>query len=512
MAEILVAEGQRVRAGDQLMVIHGDPGTGKNRDRIVKATQDGVVRNLRVRAHQRVTRGDPLLQIISGEGRPFAELRLPADAIGSIAPGQGVNLALDAYPSETFGTVKARIVSISSRRIERSGTAGPLYVYRVKISAPGTMDHGPGSQAGAAAGDVGDGADHHHEASPAGMAGGSARSGHEPVIGALDFAMWRRKRIRLIRQTEAAECGLASFAMIANYHGLDVDLASLRPRLRPSFRGSTLKWLMDVADVMGFTARALRVDLDGLAGLELPAISPLEHEPFRRFGERQGWKGADPRSGRTVPLDTTGPIVRSLHRGGARTAAGAGFRAVEPAPAPSNLAIVAAGGGPRASARPNAVAEPPSRGDPVDIALLSATRDRCGHADRGPKPVVDPGAGVRSGRASECGRLVAAFIRPALRRHVDGLWHCRQCRAAAVQAAGGLVREATCRGHPVPFPIDPADPAAGNAKRRRNADRRVACSPDARRDVLLQRSPDDGRARRARAYPADPLRFLSVAA
>jgi membrane fusion protein len=133
MAEILVVDGQRVRAGDQLMVIHGDPGTGKNRDCVVKATQDGIVRNLRVRARQRVTRGHPLLQIISGEGRPFAELRLPADAIGSIAPGQGVNLALDAYPSETFGTVKARIVGISSRRIERSGTAGPLYVYLVKI-------------------------------------------------------------------------------------------------------------------------------------------------------------------------------------------------------------------------------------------------------------------------------------------------------------------------------------------------------------------------------------------
>lgn len=90
--------------------------------------------------------------------------------------------------------------------------------------------------------------------------------------GGLDFRMWRRRRICLIRQTEAAECGLASFAMIANYHGLDVDLASLRPRLRTSSRGSTLKWLMDVADLMGFAARALRIDPDGLGSLHLPAI------------------------------------------------------------------------------------------------------------------------------------------------------------------------------------------------------------------------------------------------
>lgn len=92
------------------------------------------------------------------------------------------------------------------------------------------------------------------------------------MSGGLDLRMWRRRRVRLVRQTEAAECGLAAFAMIANYHGLDIDLGSLRPRLRPSFRGSTLKWLMDVADTMGFATRALRVDLDGLASLHLPAI------------------------------------------------------------------------------------------------------------------------------------------------------------------------------------------------------------------------------------------------
>ena len=33
---------------------------------------------------------------------------------------------------------------------------------------------------------------------------------------------------RLVRQTEAAECGLACLATIASHFGLDVDMASLR--------------------------------------------------------------------------------------------------------------------------------------------------------------------------------------------------------------------------------------------------------------------------------------------
>ncbi len=36
----------------------------------------------------------------------------------------------------------------------------------------------------------------------------------------------------LIRQTEAAECGLACLAMVANHHGYETDLASLRRRRR----------------------------------------------------------------------------------------------------------------------------------------------------------------------------------------------------------------------------------------------------------------------------------------
>lgn len=80
------------------------------------------------------------------------------------------------------------------------------------------------------------------------------------------------KRIVPVRQNEAAECGLASLAMVANWHGHDVDLAMLRQRFAVSARGMTLRQLMQTADGMQLLARPLKLDLGGLALLNLPAI------------------------------------------------------------------------------------------------------------------------------------------------------------------------------------------------------------------------------------------------
>lgn len=88
----------------------------------------------------------------------------------------------------------------------------------------------------------------------------------------LDLGMLRRKRVQLIRQTEVAECGLASLAMIANYHGMDVDLGTLRRRFQPSVRGAPLKSLIAVADSLGLTPRAVKLPLEQLGNLHVPAI------------------------------------------------------------------------------------------------------------------------------------------------------------------------------------------------------------------------------------------------
>ncbi|MCU0906276.1 MAG: peptidase domain-containing ABC transporter [Rhodobacteraceae bacterium] len=81
-----------------------------------------------------------------------------------------------------------------------------------------------------------------------------------------------RPRIRLVRQNELAECGLACLAMVVGYHGLDTDLATLRRRFPPSPRGTALRTLMEVADRLELVTRPVKLPLDKLGQLKLPAI------------------------------------------------------------------------------------------------------------------------------------------------------------------------------------------------------------------------------------------------
>lgn len=81
-----------------------------------------------------------------------------------------------------------------------------------------------------------------------------------------------RRKLHPILQTEAAECGLASLAMIAVYHGHRTDLPAMRRRFSLSLKGATLAQLMQVAASMGFTTRPLRLDMEHLPQLRLPAI------------------------------------------------------------------------------------------------------------------------------------------------------------------------------------------------------------------------------------------------
>jgi len=88
----------------------------------------------------------------------------------------------------------------------------------------------------------------------------------------LDLGLLTRKRIRLIRQTEVAECGLTCLAMLANYHGAELDLGALRRRFVPSNRGTSLTSLIGTADEVGLRARPVKLDLQALGNLKLPAI------------------------------------------------------------------------------------------------------------------------------------------------------------------------------------------------------------------------------------------------
>ena len=88
----------------------------------------------------------------------------------------------------------------------------------------------------------------------------------------LDLGLTTRSRVRLVRQTEVAECGLASLTMIANYHGLDIDLGTMRRRYSPSLRGAPLRALINLADQIGLTPRAVKLPLEELGNLHMPAV------------------------------------------------------------------------------------------------------------------------------------------------------------------------------------------------------------------------------------------------
>lgn len=81
-----------------------------------------------------------------------------------------------------------------------------------------------------------------------------------------------RNKLPLFLQTEASECGLACLAMIASFFGQATTLLELRKRFAISLKGATLAELISIAEEIGFTSRPLRLELEDLGQLQLPAI------------------------------------------------------------------------------------------------------------------------------------------------------------------------------------------------------------------------------------------------
>ena len=79
-------------------------------------------------------------------------------------------------------------------------------------------------------------------------------------------------RLPVILQTEMSECGLACLAMIARYHGHDIDLNVLRRKHLVSMTGASLKSVIAIADGLQLSSRPLRLDMDHLEKLQLPAM------------------------------------------------------------------------------------------------------------------------------------------------------------------------------------------------------------------------------------------------
>lgn len=81
-----------------------------------------------------------------------------------------------------------------------------------------------------------------------------------------------RHKLPVLRQTQAAECGLTCIGMIAGYYGHQIDMVSLRQRFPTSLKGSTLSDVMSIAQNLGMGCRALRLDLNELHKLSMPCV------------------------------------------------------------------------------------------------------------------------------------------------------------------------------------------------------------------------------------------------
>jgi ATP-binding cassette subfamily B protein RaxB len=99
-----------------------------------------------------------------------------------------------------------------------------------------------------------------------------------------------RRKTPLILQTEAAECGLACLAMVATYHGYDTDLASLRQRHSISLKGATLTHLIKIANQLRLATRPIKVEIEDLNKLVLPAILHWDFNHFVVLTQVRGHK------------------------------------------------------------------------------------------------------------------------------------------------------------------------------------------------------------------------------
>lgn len=116
-------------------------------------------------------------------------------------------------------------------------------------------------------------------------------------------------RLPMIHQTEVAECGLASLAMVARFHGHDIDLPSLRRRFSLSIKGSSLSRLIANAEALGFDTRPIRLELDALGELQTPCILHWDLNHFvvlKQVGSRRVTIHDPARGERSMDLDELG--------------------------------------------------------------------------------------------------------------------------------------------------------------------------------------------------------------
>ncbi len=109
-----------------------------------------------------------------------------------------------------------------------------------------------------------------------------------------------RRQIHPIQQLEAAECGVASLAMVLDYFGASIPLDELRDLCGTSRDGNTARQLIDTAKSLGLEACGLKLPIEHLKTAQFPLIL---HWRMNHFVVLEGFRGdrasiVDPGTGR----------------------------------------------------------------------------------------------------------------------------------------------------------------------------------------------------------------------
>ena len=84
----------------------------------------------------------------------------------------------------------------------------------------------------------------------------------------------------MIFQSEINECGLACLAMVSCFHGRNINIRELRSSYSLSAVGASIKHLIQAADNIGLRSRPLKLELDDVERLTLPAILHWDMDHF----------------------------------------------------------------------------------------------------------------------------------------------------------------------------------------------------------------------------------------
>lgn len=127
LAQAQVASSDSSRAALKQQIAQNE----QSRGYVITAPVEGMITALTARLGQPVRPDQTLGMVVPDRSTVRAELYVPSAAVGFVDVGQEVRLALDAFPFERFGTLKARIVATSAASSIRSSPPGSTPVYLV---------------------------------------------------------------------------------------------------------------------------------------------------------------------------------------------------------------------------------------------------------------------------------------------------------------------------------------------------------------------------------------------